>query len=638
MRRMQGTSGTTEEDLRAAVQALWDEARPRALERIETIEDAVAALIAGALDDAAREAARSASHKLAGSLGTFGIEQGSVIARRLEEAFEAAPAHGDAPALAEQVLALRRAVDAGAAEPAQDGTGTRVLLAGVTGARRAALLDAAQGRGWRVVTGDAPRQGLDVALLGPGVEDAVAAAAELARAGVAVAVTDDAGDRVELVRAGARRLLPADLPASAVAEELADLERGRRGEAATIVGLDDDPLVLDLLATALDSAGHRFVAVEDPLAFWAALEAAPPDLVVLDVDMPELAGTDVCKALRAHPRWRNVPVLFLTATADPNAIGELFAAGADDYVPKPARAEELVARIDGRLERMRRLTGAGDFDERTGALRQGAGEALFARGLPVAGRLGQPFTLAAVRVDALEEHDDRDAALAAAVTVLREVLGPVDVIARWQGDELVVGMLGLDGHDARARLGEAIEGVRRDHPPLTLSAGVAEFPRDGAETVPLVAAAVEARRRAEAAGGDRIAGTGSVEPDHVDIVLVEDDDVLAQLVLHALETRGYRTRWIDDGARASEELGGERPPLRADLVLLDWDLPGRDGLTVLRLLAADGVLERTRVVMLTLRASEREALASLELGASDHIAKPFSLPVLMHRIRRTLAR
>ena len=151
-----------------------------------------------------------------------------------------------------------------------------------------------------------------------------------------------------------------------------------------------------------------------------------------------------------------------------------------------------------------------------------------------------------------------------------------------------------------------------------------------------MAAAAAARA---AAGSDRIAGTTPAGgADRVDIAVVEDDEVLARLILHALETRGYSVRWISDGAAASEELGGARPRLQADLVLLDWDLPSRDGLTVLRLLAADGVLERTRVIMLTLRASERESLASLELGATDHIAKPFSLPVLMQRIRRVLAR
>jgi DNA-binding response OmpR family regulator len=114
--------------------------------------------------------------------------------------------------------------------------------------------------------------------------------------------------------------------------------------------------------------------------------------------------------------------------------------------------------------------------------------------------------------------------------------------------------------------------------------------------------------------------------------------VLARLVRHALDTRGYRVRWIGEGDEAYRLLGGSEPRLRADLVLLDWDLPGRDGLTLLRLLRADGVLDRSRVVMLTMRASEREALAALELGATDHIAKPFSVALLMQRVRRVLAR
>jgi DNA-binding response OmpR family regulator len=72
------------------------------------------------------------------------------------------------------------------------------------------------------------------------------------------------------------------------------------------------------------------------------------------------------------------------------------------------------------------------------------------------------------------------------------------------------------------------------------------------------------------------------------------------------------------------------------MVLLDVDLPRLDGLAVLRRLAHDGLLQHTRVIMLTFRADEREVLEALELGAFDHVTKPFSLPVLMQRIRRTL--
>ena len=172
---------------------------------------------------------------------------------------------------------------------------------------------------------------------------------------------------------------------------------------------------------------------------------------------------------------------------------------------------------------------------------------------------------------------------------------------------------------------------------VTLSAGLAQFPLDGEDADVLVGAAGDARRVARDAGGDRLEiAAGDADRDQVDVALVEDDEVLAELLLHALQTRGYRTRWIGDGDEAARLLAGPRPALRAELVLLDWDLPGRDGLTVLRGLAADGGLVHAKVVMLTFRASEREILSTLEIGAVDHVAKPFSVPVLMQRVRRLL--
>jgi DNA-binding response OmpR family regulator len=359
-------------------------------------------------------------------------------------------------------------------------------------------------------------------------------------------------------------------------------------------------------------------------------------MVVLDVQMPGADGPELCRSLRADPRWRSLPVLFLTATTDPAAVAELFAAGGDDYLPKPVDAADLTARISGRLERTQTLRESGDLDEQTGLLRRTAGEPQLEQLAGVAARLRQPLTVAAFAPDESGEE-----ALRAAAEAVRRALGAGDVAVRWSAGELIVGMLGLDGHDARERLGEIVEAYRREpQAPGTLAAGIAEFPRDGVDAAGLAAAALDARRAAAAEGGDRVATAGGVPADGgaVDVVVVEDDDVLAELVLHALATRGYSTRLIDDGDEAARLLGGQRPALHGDVVLLDWDLPARDGLTILRGLAADGVLDSTEVVMLTMRASEREVLATLELGAADHIAKPFSVAVLMQRVRRLLAR
>jgi DNA-binding response OmpR family regulator len=122
----------------------------------------------------------------------------------------------------------------------------------------------------------------------------------------------------------------------------------------------------------------------------------------------------------------------------------------------------------------------------------------------------------------------------------------------------------------------------------------------------------------------------------VDVLVVEDDPAIARLLQHALETRGLRHEWIANGQKAAALLTGPAPELRARVVLLDVDLPGLDGLGVLRLLAAERMLERTRVIVLTVRSHEAEVVRALELGAFDHVAKPFSVPVLLQRIRRAL--
>lgn len=135
----------------------------------------------------------------------------------------------------------------------------------------------------------------------------------------------------------------------------------------------------------------------------------------------------------------------------------------------------------------------------------------------------------------------------------------------------------------------------------------------------------------------RVAAAPVEGAEVIDVVLVEDDEALAQLLVQALETAGYSATVISDGLVAVATLTG---PARSHcrLLLLDVDLPGLDGLAVLRQLVADGVTETTPAIMLTVRASESEVVEALQSGAVDHIAKPFSMPVLMQRVRLALER
>jgi two-component system OmpR family response regulator len=111
---------------------------------------------------------------------------------------------------------------------------------------------------------------------------------------------------------------------------------------------DDDPHIREVVAFALRKGGFETREARDGREALAQFEAAKPDLVVLDILMPELNGSDVCRELRARSA---VPIIFLTSADDEidRIVG--LESGADDYVTKPFSPRELVARVRAVLRR-----------------------------------------------------------------------------------------------------------------------------------------------------------------------------------------------------------------------------------------------------------------------------------------------
>jgi two-component system, sensor histidine kinase and response regulator len=124
-----------------------------------------------------------------------------------------------------------------------------------------------------------------------------------------------------------------------------------RGE---ILVVDDTPANLTLLATVLKAKGYRVRAVPSgPLALEAA-EFEVPELVLLDIMMPKMDGFEVCRRLKESERFRDVPVIFLSALSETLDKVRAFASGGVDYVTKPFQIEELEARV-GTHVALRRL-------------------------------------------------------------------------------------------------------------------------------------------------------------------------------------------------------------------------------------------------------------------------------------------
>src|SRR5690242_12137851 len=121
---------------------------------------------------------------------------------------------------------------------------------------------------------------------------------------------------------------------------------------AHLLVVDDDPNLLRMLRRGFILAGYTVAAVEDGEAALRAIREQEPDLIVLDVMLPELDGLEVARRVRSS--GSRTPIVMLTARGQLNEKIAGFESGADDYVPKPFAFEELLARVGALLRRQRR--------------------------------------------------------------------------------------------------------------------------------------------------------------------------------------------------------------------------------------------------------------------------------------------
>lgn len=119
-----------------------------------------------------------------------------------------------------------------------------------------------------------------------------------------------------------------------------------------ILVVDDEADVTELVAYHLKAKGFEVEVVNDPNSSVGTARTFLPDLVILDVMMPDLSGIQICRMLRADPKLKKVPVIFLTAKAEENDRVQGFETGGDDYISKPFSTKELILRVQTILRRL----------------------------------------------------------------------------------------------------------------------------------------------------------------------------------------------------------------------------------------------------------------------------------------------
>src|SRR5688572_5503469 len=118
------------------------------------------------------------------------------------------------------------------------------------------------------------------------------------------------------------------------------------GQPANILVVDDTAANLQVLAGMLKDRGYKVRPVPNGKLALLAAERDPPDLILLDINMPEMNGYEVCQRLKADDHLKGIPVIFISALTDQLDKVKAFAIGGVDYITKPFQMEELHARVE----------------------------------------------------------------------------------------------------------------------------------------------------------------------------------------------------------------------------------------------------------------------------------------------------
>ncbi|HEY7453760.1 MAG TPA: adenylate/guanylate cyclase domain-containing protein [Thermoleophilaceae bacterium] len=127
----------------------------------------------------------------------------------------------------------------------------------------------------------------------------------------------------------------------------------RSGERGALLVVDDNRVNRLLVARTLEQLGHRVAFAENGRQALEALRTQPADLVLLDIEMPELNGYETLEALRADPRLRDIPVVMMSSVEEIDSVARCVEMGAEDYLFKPVNAVLLRARVAASLEKKR---------------------------------------------------------------------------------------------------------------------------------------------------------------------------------------------------------------------------------------------------------------------------------------------
>lgn len=289
---------------------------------------------------------------------------------------------------------------------------------------------------------------------------------------IGLSAQDDFEIRKTVVQSGLHEFCHKSIDATELVSRIEKLLSRATAPPVRVLVIDDDEALTQLYKATLTAAGMEVDILDDPSNVMAKLERFRPELVLMDLQMPEVSGIELASIIRLHDQWSTLPIVFLSSETNLNTqASAMTTAYADDFLTKPVPEVSLTATVRSRVSRSRQLRELMMTDGLTGLMTHASIKEALRFELSRARRRGCPVSVAMLDLDHFKRVNDDfghaagDKVIAALAAQIRRAFRVGDMKGRYGGEEFLVVL-----PDAPAADGEKLlEQLRERFSKLTFS-------------------------------------------------------------------------------------------------------------------------------------------------------------------------
>jgi diguanylate cyclase (GGDEF)-like protein len=292
-----------------------------------------------------------------------------------------------------------------------------------------------------------------------------------------ISTRDDIEARLKSVRAGGMAYFTKPVDVSGIIDRLDALVTNERPEPYRVLAVDDEEEMTDYFRLILENAGMEVAVVNDPKQVLVAMIDFLPELVLMDIYMPECSGLELAQMIRQQEAFVSLPIVYLSSEADKDRQLKAMSIGGDDFLTKPIDPEHFVGAVANRVERARVLRSYMVRDSLTGLLNHTKTKEQLDVEIARSVRQDSGLVFAIIDIDRFKSvndtygHPTGDRVIKSLSRLLQQRLRKVDIVGRIGGEEFGVILVDTDGNDALNVLNE----LREHYAKIIHQSGGVEF-------------------------------------------------------------------------------------------------------------------------------------------------------------------